>query len=230
MARKKEIKELSDLPYYRKEYTAQLEKMDITTPAELYQALQDAPKRKEVIDTLDGVGDKIADHWEELLATAETAVAVPEKAEVVEEKPAEAAVVEEGAYVVKIKPELSAEVKAMLAYRDDCNARRPEFKRQEWFRFARLEEKWRKPRGMHSKMRRHYKYRPTIVSIGFRGPALVRDYHPSGFKEVMVHNVKELTGVDPKTQAVRIGGTVGQKKRTDIIAKADAAGIRVLNR
>ena len=227
MARKKEIKELSDLPYYRKEYTAQLEKLEVTTPAELLQALQDAPKRKEIIDALDGVGDKIADHWEELLATAETAVAVAEKAEVVE---SDAAVVEEGAYVVKFKPELSAEVKEMLAYREYCNDHRPEFKRQEWFRYAKLGTKWRKPRGMHSKMRRHYKYRPTIVSIGFRGPALVRDYHPSGFKEVMVHNVKELTGIDPKTQCVRIGGTVGRKKRTDIIANADAAGLRVLNR
>jgi large subunit ribosomal protein L32e len=46
----------------------------------------------------------------------------------------------------------------------------------------------------------------------------------------MVHNVKELTGIDPKTQAVRIGGTVGRKKRNDIIANADAAGLRVLNR
>jgi large subunit ribosomal protein L32e len=228
MARKKEIKELSDLPYYRKEYTAQLEKMEVTTPAELLQALQDAPKRKEIIDELDGVGDKIADHWEELLATAETAVAVPEKTEVVEADAA--AIVEEGAYVVKIKPELSAEVKAMLVYRDDCNDRRPEFKRQEWFRYPRLGTKWRKPRGMHSKMRRHYKYRPTIVSIGFRGPALVRDFHPSGFQEVMVHNVKELTGINAKTHAVRIGGTVGRKKRNDIIAKADAEGLRVLNR
>jgi large subunit ribosomal protein L32e len=83
---------------------------------------------------------------------------------------------------------------------------------------------------MHSKMRRHYGYRPPIVSIGYRGPAEVRGLHPSGFEEVMVFNASQLTGIDPKVQAVRIGGTVGARKRGDIIAKADQEGIRVLNR
>jgi len=79
-------------------------------------------------------------------------------------------------------------------------------------------------------MRRHYGYRPPIVSIGYRGPAEVRGLHPSGFQEVMVFNVSQLNGIDPKVQAVRIGGTVGARKRGDIIAKADQEGIRVLNR
>ena len=46
----------------------------------------------------------------------------------------------------------------------------------------------------------------------------------------MVYNVDGLTNVDPNVQAVRIGGTVGTKKRLDIQAKADELGIRVLNR
>ena len=48
--------------------------------------------------------------------------------------------------------------------------RRPAFLRQEWFRFARLGEKWRKPRGMHSQDEPPLQYRPPIVSIGYRGP------------------------------------------------------------
>ena len=83
---------------------------------------------------------------------------------------------------------------------------------------------------MHSKMRRHYKYRPTIVSIGFRGPALVRGLASSGFQEVLVYNPSNLDAIDPKTQAARIGGTVGGKKRATIIEKADQLKIRVLNR
>ncbi|MBR7123684.1 MAG: 50S ribosomal protein L32e, partial [Candidatus Methanomethylophilaceae archaeon] len=39
-----------------------------------------------------------------------------------------------------------------------------------------------------------------------------------------------LEGVNPKVQAVRIGGTVGVKKRLAIQARADELGIRVLNR
>jgi len=79
-------------------------------------------------------------------------------------------------------------------------------------------------------MRRHLSYRPPVVSIGFRGPKAVRDFHPSGFQEVMVYNASQVEKVDPKVQAIRIGGTVGGKKRMAITEKADELGIRVLNR
>ena len=72
--------------------------------------------------------------------------------------------------------------------------------------------------------------RPNCVDIGYRGPAAVRNLHPSGFEEVLVYNTDGLEGVDPKVQAVRIGGTVGVKKRLAIQARADELGIRVLNR
>ena len=229
---KKEIKELADLPYYREEYTAQLEKMDITTLPELLSALKENKKKQKIVDELEGVGIKIADHWIEVLEEApeeSTALVTKEsKTEIIEE--ADAEVMEKGAYIAKIKPVLSAEVKAMLEKRAEVSGRRPEFLRQEWFRYAKLGRKWRKPRGMHSKMRRHYKYRPTIVSIGFRGPALVRGLASSGFQEVLVYNPSNLDIIDPKTQAARIGGTVGGRKRATIIEKADQLKIRVLNR
>jgi large subunit ribosomal protein L32e len=117
-----------------------------------------------------------------------------------------------------------------LDMRNGMNAHRPAFKRQEWFRYQRLGEKWRKPKGIHSKMRRHLSYRPPVVSIGFRGPKMVRDYHPSGFQEVMVYNPDQVENVDPKVQAIRIGGTVGGRKRMAITEKADELGIRILNR
>ena len=79
-------------------------------------------------------------------------------------------------------------------------------------------------------MKRNLKRRPPVVDIGFRGPAEVRGLHPSGFEEVMVYNVEGLEGVDPKSQAIRIGGTVGTKKRIVIQDRADELGIRVLNR
>ena len=69
-----------------------------------------------------------------------------------------------------------------------------------------------------------------MVDVGFRGPVAARDLHPSGFEEVLVYNVDGLEGIDPKKQAVRIGGTVGTKKRIAIEDRADVLGIRVLNR
>lgn len=147
------------------------------------------------------------------------------EAEVVESQ-----VVESGDYVVNKKPELDARTKELLDLRYDMSHKRVKFYRQEWFRFSRLGQKWRRPRGIHSKMRRHYKYRPNVVSIGYRGPRDVRGYHPSGFKEVLIWNAEDLDRINPATEAVRIGGSVGAKKRTAIQAKADTLGIRVLNR
>jgi large subunit ribosomal protein L32e len=41
--------------------------------------------------------------------------------------------------------------------------------------------------------------------------------------------VKELEAIDPKKQAVRIGSTVGTKKRLEIAKKASERDIRLLN-
>ncbi len=75
-----------------------------------------------------------------------TALATKEsKTEIIEE--AEAEVVEKGEYVAKIKPVLSAEVKAMLEKRAEISGRRPEFLRQEWFRYAKLGQEVEKAAG-----------------------------------------------------------------------------------
>jgi len=93
-----------------------------------------------------------------------------------------------------------------------------------------VKECWRRPRGLHSKLRKGMKYRQPRVKIGFRVPKAARGLHPSGFEEVIVHTVRDLEGIDPSYQAVRIGGTVGTRKRIEIVKRADELNIRVLNR
>ena len=133
-------------------------------------------------------------------------------------------------YKPRQKPVLDKQTKKDLSKRNRMSHKRPSFKRQNWFRYKRLGEKWRRPRGIHSKMRRHFKYRIPVAQVGFRGPASVRGLHPSGFEEVLVHNTKEVENVNPETQAVRISSTVGDKKRELIVKKADELKIRVFNR
>jgi outer membrane biosynthesis protein TonB len=65
--------------------------------------------------------------------------------------------------------------------------------------------------------------------MGYKGPKIARYLHPSGYHEVIVHNVAELSQVDAETQAVRIGHTVGKRKRADIIAKAKELNLKILN-
>ena len=133
-------------------------------------------------------------------------------------------------YKPRQKPVLDKQTKKDLSKRNRMSHKRPSFKRQNWFRYKRLGEKWRRPRGIHSKMSRQFKYRIPVVQVGFRGPASVRGLHPSGFEEVLVHNTKEVENVNPETQAVRISSTVGDKKRELIVKKADELKIRVFNR
>jgi large subunit ribosomal protein L32e len=147
------------------------------------------------------------------------------------EAPVETAPAE--AYKANAKPQLTDAQRTALGLRREKDAKRPAFRRHEWWRYKKLGGKhasWRVPRGIHSKTRRHFGYRPPLVSIGYRGPADVRGLHPSGFEEVLVHNPDDLAGLNKVTQAARIGGTVGGRKAALIEAQADKLGIRVLNR
>jgi large subunit ribosomal protein L32e len=132
-------------------------------------------------------------------------------------------------YKVKKKAKLSKETKRSLSIRRKIKSRTPEFLREEWFRYKRISKNWRRPDGISSKMRRNFKYRPSKVRVGFRGPKYARGLHSSGFEEVIVYNVNDLEGIDPKKQAARIGGSVGTKKRLDIEKKANELDVRILN-
>lgn len=131
---------------------------------------------------------------------------------------------------VKIKPELDDATREALAVRAEIKKRTPEFRRAEWFRYKKLSRSgWRRPYGLHSKQRRHFGYRPNVVSVGYGGPKAVRGLHPSGFREVRVHNVDDVERLDAKSEAARIAGSVGARKREAIEAAAERLKIRILN-
>ena len=137
----------------------------------------------------------------------------------------------EDVYMVKQKPVLDEETKAALALRAAQKKKTPSFRRTEWFRYKRLSRSgWRAPHGMDNKQRRNFKYRGSLVRVGHGKVASARGLHPSGFQEVMVHNLNDLESIDPETQAARVGRTVGGRKRENIHARADELGIRILNR
>ncbi|MEE9173738.1 MAG: 50S ribosomal protein L32e [Thermoplasmata archaeon] len=137
---------------------------------------------------------------------------------------------EERVYAARAKPVLSEGTQALLVERATRRAHRPAFRRQEWFRYKRLGRAWRRPRGHHSKLRRHLGYRPAMPSSGHRGPRGVRGLHPSGFQEVLIHRPADLEGLNPERQAARIAHSVGTRKRVSIQERADELGVRILNR
>lgn len=121
------------------------------------------------------------------------------------------------------------EMKKALRIRAKVASERPDFPRSETHRFPRLGDKWRSSKGIRSKMRLKKRSRSAIVETGYRGPALVRGFHPAGKEEVLVHNVSELDGINPETQIVRISAKSGKKKRIEIMKKAEELKLDVLN-
>ncbi|MEM2111460.1 MAG: 50S ribosomal protein L32e [Candidatus Bathyarchaeia archaeon] len=121
------------------------------------------------------------------------------------------------------------ETSKLLAKREKEKRKKPKFQRQESWRYKRLKENWRRPRGLDSKMRKKVKGWPASPNSGYRGLKKARGLHPSGFKEVMVFNLDDLNSVDPKIEAIRIAHRVGDRKRIEIVNKAKEMGIHILN-
>jgi large subunit ribosomal protein L32e len=116
-----------------------------------------------------------------------------------------------------------------LQLRKRAKAKKPEFVRSESWRYLKLKKAWRRPRGLDHKMRRKIKGWPPTVSTGYKGPKIARGLHPSGYREVLVHNVAELSAIDTATQAVRVAHTVGKNKRSQILAAAKELNVVILN-
>jgi len=134
-------------------------------------------------------------------------------------------------HVAKQKPVLDDATKAALALRAEQKKATPSFRRTEWYRYKRLARSgWRAPHGMDNKQRKNLKYRSSLVRVGHGKVSAAHGLHPSGFREVMVQNSGDLEEIDPETEAARVGGTVGRRKRGNIYSRADELGIRVLNR
>jgi len=123
---------------------------------------------------------------------------------------------------------LSPEEERQMRVRSRQKYRKPEFNKHDSHKKKRVSSSWRKPQGQHNKQRHHFASKGKLVQAGFGAPAKVRGKHPSGFDEVLICTPDELENVEP-TQAVRISGTVGLKKRLRIEVTCEQRGIRLLN-
>jgi large subunit ribosomal protein L32e len=200
------------------------------TVAELKVLLKEAGlpvsgKKAELIARLSDAGEEPAE--EEVITEEEAVVEEDDNWDDEEDWDDE---VSEG-HVAKQKPVLDDATKAALALRAEQKKATPSFRRTEWFRYKRLSRSgWRAPHGMDNKQRKNLKYRSSLVRVGHGKVSAARGLHPSGFREIMVHNTGDLEAIDPETEAARVGGTVGGRKREYIYSRADELGIRVLNR
>jgi large subunit ribosomal protein L32e len=122
-----------------------------------------------------------------------------------------------------------ASVKELLELRKQIKSKKPDFIRQDAHKKRRLGAKWRKPKGLHSKIRLHLKGRAKKVSKGYRSPKKVRHMHKSGLQQTMIKSIGDLEGLDVKKNCLIISSSLGNKKKIAILKKIKELGFNILN-
>ncbi len=110
-----------------------------------------------------------------------------------------------------------------------ADGKHPKFQRLNYGIKKRVGKAWRRPRGIDSKQRIKLKWAGALPEIGYRGKKENRDLHPCGKKEARVENPKGISALKGKNVVVRIGRTVGKKKREEIHKLAKQLGVKILN-
>lgn len=117
----------------------------------------------------------------------------------------------------------------LLAIREAIKNKKPDFIRQDAHKKKKLAVKWKKPRGIDSKIRLHKRGYRRAPSQGYRSPRDAKGLLPDGRKAVVVHAVKDLATINKSTDAIIIGTSVGMKKRVAILTAAIQQGLLVAN-
>lgn len=120
-------------------------------------------------------------------------------------------------------------IKELLELRKKIKNKKPDFARQDSHKQKKLGNKWRRPKGLHSKIRLNLKGRGKNVSIGYRGPKKVRHMHKSGLLQCIINSSKDLEGLNPKESCIIISSSVGNRKRIAILKRAKELGFNVVN-
>lgn len=117
----------------------------------------------------------------------------------------------------------------LLAVRKQVKAKKPTFLRQDCHQRKKLNVGWRKPQGMHSKLRLKLKGHIKNVTPGYGSPRLVKGFHPSGLIQKTVVTMADIASLNPQTEGMVIASRVGKRKKVMLVKEAMRKGITILN-
>lgn len=120
-------------------------------------------------------------------------------------------------------------IEKLLELRQGLKERKPEFIRQDNPKRMKVNYKWRKPKGIHSKIRHRFKGRRKMPSPGYKSPRIVKGLHASGLEIISVHSVDDIAKIKKESQGAVVSKSVGMKKRLGILRKAKELNVTVLN-
>ncbi|MBI3026800.1 50S ribosomal protein L32e [Candidatus Woesearchaeota archaeon] len=124
---------------------------------------------------------------------------------------------------------MTQQISTLLELRTRIKYKKPEFIRQDNPKRMKLNDKWRKPKGIHSKIRHSFKGRRKMPSPGYKSPRKVKCLHNSGLKMIVVQSVDDLLNIKKENEGAVISKNVGMKKRLKILKKAKELDVNILN-
>ena len=111
-------------------------------------------------------------------------------------------------------------MKKLLALRKEQKSRQPTFTRHASYRKKKLADGvWRRPKGLHNKLRLRKKSRGHAVKVGYRGPVAVRGLTASGKKPFLVHTKNEIHTAESEVHALIIA-KVGDRRRLELLKES----------
>lgn len=122
---------------------------------------------------------------------------------------------------------MNEETSKLMDVKKKLSRKRPDFIREGSQNSVRAGKKWRKPRGLHSKMRHQFAGHRKRVKSGYMGPALVRGLDNKGFKLVNVNNLRELNLLDPKLHKIVLSSKIGVKNKILLLEQASQKGFNI---
>merc|ERR1712126_753463 len=105
------------------------------------------------------------------------------------------------------------------------------FVRHQSDRYDKFKQNWRKPKGIDNRVRRRFKGVYKMPNIGYGSAKLTKHMLPTGFRKVLVHNVKELEVLmmQNKKFCAEIAHGVSSRNRKVLVERAQQLAIRVTN-
>jgi large subunit ribosomal protein L32e len=116
----------------------------------------------------------------------------------------------------------------LLKLKEHLRKRRPDFIRE--LSHKRMEvpaDSWRKPKGLHSKMRHKFAGHRKLVEVGYRSPAALRGMSRAGLMLVRVSTLAELAALKQGDAALL--AHTGGRTRLALLREAHAKKIPVAN-
>ncbi|MEW6063184.1 MAG: eL32 family ribosomal protein [Nanoarchaeota archaeon] len=104
---------------------------------------------------------------------------------------------------------------------------KPKFLRQDGHKVKKLKKKWRRPKGMHNKMRLGLKGHRKSPSVGYGSKRENRGYI-NGLKPVLIRDIGDLSKLDKSCIAI-ISSKLGLKKRIIVANKLKQMNTNVIN-